>query len=77
MVVTPAAGAAAAANVVVDADMPDHGHGMNTKPETIHEGGERYRADGMLFHMEGDWSISVEVAAGGTKERALFPVSIE
>jgi len=75
--VVPSAEAGAPASVAVDADMPSHGHGMNTKPETFHEGGERYRADGMLFHMEGDWSISVEIATRSAKERALFPVSIE
>jgi hypothetical protein len=73
----PEAGAATPSSVLVDADMPDHGHGMNTKPETIHEGGARYRANGMLFHMEGEWSIAVEVTIGAMKERALFPVSLE
>jgi hypothetical protein len=75
--VEPGPEAATPASVSVDADMPSHGHGMNTKPETIHEGGQRYRANGMLFHMEGDWSIVVEISAGATKERAAFPVSIE
>ena len=77
VVLEAGAGAAAPNSVAVDADMPSHGHGMNTKPETIHEGGARYRADGMLFHMAGEWSIMVEISAGTTKERAFFPVSIE
>ncbi len=77
VVLEAGAGAGAPNSVAVDADMPSHGHGMNTKPETIHEGGNRYRANGMLFHMAGEWSIMVEVSAGTTKERAFFPVSIE
>jgi hypothetical protein len=77
VVVEPAAGAAVPDSVVVDADMPSHGHGMNTKPETAKVDGNRYRASGMLFHMAGDWSIMVEISAGATKERAFFPVSIE
>lgn len=76
-VVEPAAGVGAPVSVVVDADMPSHGHGMNTTPETAKEGGSRYRADGMLFHMGGEWSISVAVSAGKGEERALFPVTIE
>lgn len=64
-------------SVVVDADMPSHRHGMNTKPETIREGDHRYRANGMLFHMAGEWSISVEISVGTTQERAFFPVVIE
>ena len=73
----PGAGAGTPNSVLVDADMPSHGHGMNTKPETAPAGGNRYRASGMLFHMAGDWSIMVEISAGAAKERAFFPVSIE
>ena len=75
--VEPATGSGTPVSVVADADMPSHGHGMNTKAETIPESGPRYRADGMLFHMEGEWSISVAVSAGKGEERALFPVTIE
>lgn len=77
VLVEPGAGAGTPTGVSVDADMPSHGHGMNTKPETIPEGGNRYRANGMLFHMAGEWSIVVEVSAGATRERVFFPVSIE
>ncbi|MEQ1861633.1 MAG: FixH family protein [Chthoniobacteraceae bacterium] len=77
VVLEPGAGAGAPVSVVVDADMPAHQHGMNTKAETVHEGGNRYRANGMLFHMAGEWMITVDVAAGSTKERASFPVAIE
>ena len=37
----------------------------------------RYRADGMLFHMSGDWVITVEMARGTESERAAFPVHVE
>lgn len=77
VLVEPAAGNAAPVGVIVDADMPDHGHGMNTKPETAHEGGPRYRTKGMLFHMMGEWSIVVEVSTASGKERAFFPVLVE
>ncbi len=63
--------------VKVDADMPAHGHGMNTKPEfSAIEGGD-HRAEGMLFHMGGDWVITVDVMRDGKTERASFPVSVE
>jgi hypothetical protein len=76
-ILTPETGASAPTSVSVNADMPSHGHGMNTAPETIHEEGQRYRADGMLFHMAGDWSIMVEITAGGKIERAFFPINVE
>ncbi len=63
--------------VVVDGDMPGHGHGMNTKPELVEQGEGRYKVDGMLFHMEGDWEIMVDITGKGATERAAFPVLIE
>ncbi|MGI9245008.1 MAG: FixH family protein [Verrucomicrobiales bacterium] len=71
-------GEAAGIEVSVDADMPAHRHGMNTKPEVspLDEEGE-FRVEGMLFHMGGDWVISVEVTRAGSTEIASFPVSVE
>lgn len=61
----------------LDADMPAHRHGMNTKPETTETGDHQYRVDGMLFHMAGDWAITVEISGESGKEQAVFPVYIE
>ena len=63
--------------VKVDADMPAHGHGMNTQPEVVAGKEGDYRVDGMLFHMAGEWVITVEVGRQGKMERASFPVQIE
>ena len=70
-------GESAGITVSVDADMPAHRHGMNTKPEVSAIDGAGYRAEGMLFHMGGDWVIKVDVTRGGTTESASFPVSVE
>lgn len=61
----------------VDADMPAHGHGMNTKPELVDKGELKYQVDGMLFHMAGEWVIFIDVTRGETTERASFPVLLE
>jgi hypothetical protein len=63
--------------VAVDADMPAHRHGMNTKPEVSAIDGGTYRAEGMLFHMAGEWVIMVDVTRGDETERASFSVSVE
>jgi len=63
--------------VVVDADMPAHGHGMNTKPELEDKGGGKSKVGGMLFHMAGEWVIFVDVTRGEVTERASFPVLVE
>lgn len=63
--------------VLVDADMPAHRHGMNTRPEVVEIGKLRYQVEGMLFHMKGDWVITVEVREGDITEQATFPVFIK
>ena len=40
---------------LVDADMPEHRHGMNYRARVQALGGGRYRADGLMFHMPGRW----------------------
>jgi len=47
-----------AADVDVDARMPDHGHGMATRPEHRELGSGRYETRGMKFHMPGVWVFS-------------------
>jgi hypothetical protein len=45
----------------VDADMPEHRHGMNYAPSLIDLGAGRYRAEGFVFHMPGRWRLRFEV----------------
>lgn len=73
----PGGGAAIeGAQVYVRADMPAHGHGMNVVPAVLEVGGGRYRAEGMLLHMRGDWKLGVDVIVGGTAESANFDLSL-
>ncbi|MCK6529151.1 FixH family protein [Myxococcota bacterium] len=49
--------------VSVNARMPDHGHGMETAPESAPgdpTAGE-YVTRGMKFHMPGSWTLTVDV----------------
>ena len=62
--------------VAVNADMPSHGHGMNTKPRLTALGDGRWRVEGMLFHMPGAWEIYVYVGRDQAMERAVFPVEL-
>lgn len=68
---------AAPAFVRVDADMPAHGHGMVTKPQTVRVDEGRYRVDGMLLHMPGDWVVFVDVERNGETSREEFPLSVD
>ena len=63
------------ATVVVNAEMPAHGHGMNTVPTTTYEADGWYRTEGMLFHMPGDWEIIIDVAGDGGVETSTLRYS--
>jgi hypothetical protein len=55
--------------VAIDAQMPEHKHGMNYRPTIVSLGNGRYRVDGMIFHMPGRWELAIDVRAGEESER--------
>ncbi|MDP7061897.1 MAG: FixH family protein [Planctomycetota bacterium] len=63
--------------ITVDADMPDHGHGMVVKPRVTKLGPQRWRVDGMKFHMPGEWEVYVDLIAAERSERSVFPIVVE
>ena len=63
--------------VRVDAWMPAHRHGMNYKAGVTALGGGRYRAEGLMFHMAGQWEFVFELRAGGAIERLAHGVRVE
>lgn len=65
------------AAVSVDAQMPEHRHGMNYKPSIKTEAPGRYRADGLLFHMPGRWELVFNLRAADRTDRATYSEVIE
>lgn len=66
------------ATIVVDGDMPQHGHGMPTRPAVTQAlGNGDYRVEGMKFQMGGWWQIYVDVAAEGQSDKATFNLRLE
>jgi hypothetical protein len=63
--------------VRLDASMPAHRHGMNYRPAVVPLGQGRYRAEGLMFHMPGDWRFVFELRAGGKTERATHDLRVE
>ena len=61
----------------VDADMPEHRHGMNYRPSLAPAGDGRYVADGLLFHMPGRWRLSFDVEREGRRVRLTTDVVVE
>lgn len=57
-------GAPFAGTLRVDADMPAHGHGMNYRPAIVQVAAGRFRAEGLMFHMPGEWRLEVSLDDG-------------
>lgn len=58
------------ASVVVDCQMPDHGHGMLREPRSEALGEGRYKVRGMLLHMGGHWTVALNVIVDGIASTA-------
>lgn len=56
----------------VDAHMPTHRHGMNYAPTVEPAGPNRWRVEGLLFHMPGDWEFRFAVRARGSTDRLSY-----
>jgi hypothetical protein len=61
----------------VDAQMPEHRHGMNYRPTVSARGPGRYVAEGLLFHMPGRWQLVFDVERGGRTERLATDIVLE
>ena len=63
--------------LAVDAAMPHHRHGMNRLPRMVPLGAGLFRAEGMLFHMEGRWELYFDITDGPMTERGQAEVFLE
>ena len=64
------------AEVFAVATMPSHGHGMLREPRSVELGEGRYEVRGMLFHMSGEWELSIDVVKDGVAEGADFALRL-
>ncbi len=56
--------------VVVDCQMPDHGHGMLREPRSEALGGGKHKVRGLLLHMGGHWTVALSVLVDGVASTA-------
>jgi hypothetical protein len=68
---------AAVRGLRVDAQMPEHRHGMNYRATIAAQGEGRYLAEGLLFHMPGRWQLVFDVETRGTTERLTADIVLE
>jgi hypothetical protein len=61
------------ADINVTGGMPEHDHGMPTRPRVTADLGDgRYQLDGMRFHMNGEWEIVVEILADDRRDTVVI-----
>ena len=57
--------------------MPDHDHGLPTLPQaTRYLGDGDYQVEGMKFHMNGRWVITVTIVVDGEPDTAVFELRL-
>ena len=65
------------AEISVDGGMPEHDHGLATRPRVTAELGDgNYRLDGLRFHMAGDWELTLTIVANGKTDTAVVNVTL-
>ena len=61
------------AAVSVDGKMPQHIHGLPTRPQVTKElGNGDYLVEGLKFHMPGWWVVDFQVDAAGPRDSVRF-----
>lgn len=64
--------------ITVDGDMPEHRHGLPTRPRvTRHLGHGDYLVEGVKFQMGGWWVMDFGITAGGRSERVRFNLQLK
>jgi len=63
--------------LVVDAGMPHHQHGMNIQPVLSRMVEGPTLVDGLLFHMPGSWTVTFDIEQDGVTERAQIVLDVD
>jgi len=65
------------AELVIVGGMPEHDHGLATVPRVTEELGDgKYLLDGLRFHMNGYWEISIEIKADGKTDTVVVALTL-
>ena len=66
------------AEITVEGGMPQHGHGLPTKPQVTQDLGDGdYQVEGLRFNMPGWWEVSFHIKAGGQSDSVTFNLSLK
>ena len=63
--------------ISVEGGMPLHNHGLPTEPRMTRELDDgAYVVEGMRFHMNGDWELSITVDVAGRRDTVVIPLTL-
>ncbi len=66
------------ASILVEGEMPQHGHGLPTNPQvTEYLGNGDYLVEGMRFQMTGFWEVKFVINSGEQSDSVTFNLNIE
>ena len=66
------------ARIAVDGGMPQHGHGLPTRPQVTREVADgTYLMEGMKFSMTGWWEIKLAIQAADGSDTAVFNTVVD
>lgn len=66
------------ATITVGGGMPQHGHGLPTRPQvTSYLGDGNYRVEGLRFQMGGWWEVKFDISANGQNDTITFNLILE
>ena len=65
------------AAITLDGGMPQHGHGLPTRPRVTRSlGGGDYLVSGMKFNMRGWWVVTFHMQAAGAADSVTFNLKL-
>ncbi len=65
------------ANINVDGGMPEHDHGLPTRPQiTENLGNGCYLLEGIKFHMSGWWTITLSISDKNVHDSVTFDLNL-
>ena len=74
---TPNGAPVEACQITIDGGMPQHGHGLPTKPRMTREvGNGEYVIDGMKFNMGGWWVVKFRLASAAGTDSVVFNLKL-
>ena len=66
-----------ACDITVDGGMPQHGHGLPTKPKVTRDlGNGDHLVEGMKFNMEGWWVVKFRLSSATGRDSVVFNLQL-